>query len=123
MPQLRPRMCHWLVPVCAAVATLALPVTGTAQSAAAGQWKSSEQIYGSTCAYCHETHVAPRLFGRRLAPEYVKHVVQSGQRAMPAFRPTDFTAAELDALARMIAAGSTPPASAVVQRAAVGGGQ
>jgi mono/diheme cytochrome c family protein len=69
---------------------------------AAGQWKDAAQIYERICAYCHEANVGPKLLGRRMTEEYVGHIVQSGLRAMPAFRPTDLNAAEVAALGKFI---------------------
>lgn len=73
-----------------------------AHAQSAGQWGSPGKIYDKVCAYCHETTVAPRLLGRDLSPDYVRLVVSSGLRAMPAFRPTDLSDAELDALAAFV---------------------
>lgn len=89
---------------CAAATCLSQP----SFAQAAGQWTGPQQAYAATCAYCHDTEVAPALLGRRLATEYVVLVVQRGQRAMPAFRPTDFTAAELSMLAQWIHASGAP---------------
>jgi mono/diheme cytochrome c family protein len=80
--------------------SFALAAPAAAQSA--GQWRSAEQIYGKVCARCHETHVAPRLLGRKLPAAYVRQIVLHGMRAMPAFRPTDFSEEELAALGRLV---------------------
>ena len=85
-------------------ALVCLPAAGQS----AGQWRSAENIYGKVCARCHETHVAPRLLGRDLQPEYVRYVVLHGLRAMPAFRPTDFSEDELAALGRLVQQHSAP---------------
>lgn len=90
------------------VALALLLTMSSAWGQSAGQWSSPEKIYGKVCAYCHETAVAPRLFGRNLSAEYVRHVVLNGQRAMPAFRPTDFSGEELKALAQFVQARSAP---------------
>lgn len=84
----------------AALVVAALPTTALAQ--AAGEWRNPQHIFKQTCAFCHGTGVGPEIRGRQLPPEYISYVVQNGLRAMPAFRPTDFTPAEIAALAKMI---------------------
>ena len=80
---------------------LALP-TPLVHAQAAGQWESPAKIYDKVCAWCHETAVAPVLLGRELSPDYVRLAVSRGLGAMPAFRPTDFSDGELDALGRFV---------------------
>ncbi|MDQ7747287.1 c-type cytochrome [Hydrogenophaga pseudoflava] len=84
------------------VLALSFALCGPAAAQSAGQWRSAEAIYGKVCARCHETHVAPRLLGRKLPAAYVRQTVLTGMRAMPAFRPTDFSEEELAALGRLV---------------------
>jgi len=61
-----------------------------------------EKIYRSTCGYCHGAHVGPIIRGRSLPPEFVSQMVRTGPNAMPAFRPTEISDAELTSLAQWI---------------------
>lgn len=63
-----------------------------------------EQVYAKICGYCHGKNVGPILLGRQLPVESIKTIVRHGQNGMPAFRPTEVTIAELDALAKWISA-------------------
>lgn len=88
-----------------AMLAIALALTASiARGQSAGQWEAPARIYDKVCAYCHETAVAPALLGRNLEPGYVRLVVSRGLGAMPAFRPTDFSDGELDALGRFVQA-------------------
>lgn len=58
-----------------------------------------EQVYAETCGYCHGVNVGPVIRGRNLSPALTKAFVRMGPNAMPAFRPTEITDEELDALA------------------------
>lgn len=57
-------------------------------------------IYAKVCGYCHGQHVGPVI--RRLPPDHVIQMVRNGPRAMPAFRPTEISDAELKALAQWV---------------------
>jgi mono/diheme cytochrome c family protein len=61
--------------------------------------RSPAKTYASTCAYCHGHNVGPIILGRKLPVDYIKTMVHAGRNGMPAFRPTEVTPAELDALA------------------------
>lgn len=61
------------------------------------------RVYDKVCRYCHDAGVGPVIKGRQLPPEYVKRVVRFGNRAMPAFRPTEIDDAALTEVARLIA--------------------
>lgn len=89
-----------------------LPKTGHAQ--AAGQWKDPHEMFTHVCAYCHTTGVGPELRGRHLPPSYIIATVRYGRMGMPAFRPTDFSGADLRSLANMI---STSPKRAGISAA------
>ncbi len=68
-----------------------------------------EAVYAKTCGYCHGQHVAPVIRGRGLPTEIITQYVRSGPRAMPAFRPTEISDAELEALAKWLNASKADP--------------
>ena len=68
---------------------------GASRAQSAGQWRNPQEIYGKICQYCHETHVGPVLFGRGLPSGYVVGTVRAGKHAMPSFRPSEISDAEL----------------------------
>lgn len=68
-----------------------------------------EVIYARTCGYCHGARVAPVIRGRKLPVDMITTYVRSGPRAMPAFRPTEISNAELAALAKWINASQADP--------------
>lgn len=68
-----------------------------------------EAIYAKTCGYCHGARVAPVIRGRKLPVEVITSCVRSGPRAMPAFRPTEISNAELAALAKWISTSKADP--------------
>ncbi|MDE2562693.1 MAG: cytochrome c [Sphingomonadales bacterium] len=89
-----------------AVASLALVAVGAGSALAQSQklgevlpQRSPEKVYASTCGYCHGTNIGPIIRGRGLPAEAIKYQVRHGAGAMPAFRPTEISPAELDALA------------------------
>ena len=91
------------------LALLALALAAPA-SADAGQQlgqylpqRSPVKTYASICAYCHGHNVGPILLGRKLPANYIKGMVRAGRNGMPAFRPSEISPAELDALATWIA--------------------
>lgn len=61
-----------------------------------------ERVYAVTCGYCHGHNVGPIILGRRIPAATVQAMVRGGRGAMPAFRPTEITNAELAALSRWI---------------------
>ena len=71
--------------------------------------RAPEAVYAKTCGYCHGQHVAPIIRGRGLPPELIAQYVRRGQRAMPAFRPTEISNSELAALAKWINASKADP--------------
>jgi len=79
----------------------------SAWAESAGQWQSGKQIYEQVCSHCHETLVAPKILGRKMAQDYVAFVVQRGLRAMPAFRPTDFNDQDMAKLTSFIQSGQS----------------
>ncbi|MBX3617254.1 c-type cytochrome [Nitrosomonas sp.] len=65
-------------------------------------WKDGAEIYAKICAYCHEAHVGPQIRNRELPSEYIRRVVRNGNRAMPAFRPSEVDDESLIKLADFI---------------------
>lgn len=90
-----------------------LALAGTAQAAQklgeVQAQRSPEQVYGAVCGYCHGKNVGPVIRGRALPAETVEYMVRHGQNAMPAFRPTEITPAELKALAAWVQQSSADP--------------
>src|SRR5574337_527059 len=77
-------------------------VIAAAGNAGAGQWHDGAEVYEKVCRHCHEANVGPVLKGRSLPPEYIQRVVRMGNRAMPAFRPTEIDDVALADVARRI---------------------
>ena len=71
--------------------------------------RAPEEIYAKTCGYCHGANVGPVIRGRALSVDAIKLMVRNGPNSMPAFRPTEITHAELDALAIWISASKADP--------------
>lgn len=86
--------------VTAACANAATPATAP---------RAPEAVYAKTCGYCHGQHVGPIIRGRGLPPEITKQYVRSGPRSMVAFRPTEISDAELEALAKWLKASKADP--------------
>jgi mono/diheme cytochrome c family protein len=68
------------------------------------------ELYAKTCGYCHGKNIGPVIRGRALPAEAIKRQVRHGQNGMPAFRPTEITNAELDALTKWISVSKADPA-------------
>ncbi|WP_421836760.1 c-type cytochrome [Novosphingobium sp.] len=66
--------------------------------------RAPDAIYAKTCGYCHGHNVGPVIRGRSLPAEAIEMIVRHGQGAMPAFKPTEISPAELSALAKWISA-------------------
>ena len=66
-------------------------------------WKDGAEIYAKICAYCHEAQVGPQIRNRDLPAAYIRAVVRNGNRAMPAFRPSEIDDESLVKLADFIA--------------------
>ena len=73
-----------------------------AGSAGAAQWRDGAQVYEKVCGYCHDSGVGVVLQGRALPVEYIERVVRHGNRAMPAFRPSEIDDASLAEVAQLI---------------------
>ncbi len=65
-------------------------------------WKDGAEIYAKICAYCHEAQVGPQIRHRDLPAAYIRAVVRNGNRAMPAFRPSEIDDESLVKLADFI---------------------
>ena len=65
-------------------------------------WKDGAEIYAKICAYCHEAHVGPQIRNRGLPATYIRTIVRNGNRAMPAFRPSEIDDESLAKLADFI---------------------
>ena len=65
-------------------------------------WKDGAEIYAKICAYCHEAQVGPQIRHRDLPAAYIRAVVRNGNRAMPAFRPSEIEDESLVKLADFI---------------------
>lgn len=77
--------------------------------------RAPEKVFADTCAYCHGHYIAPGMSvirdirGRSLPPALIKTYVRNGIGAMPAFRFTEISDAELEALAKWIETSAAPP--------------
>lgn len=71
--------------------------------------RSAEVVYAQACGYCHGRNVGPVIRGRALPVAAIKTIVRKGQNAMPAFRPTEITPVELDAVAKWVSASKPDP--------------
>ena len=92
----------------ALLGAMLLPALAEAQ--AAGGWRDAQQMFDATCGYCHGAGVAAELRGRELTAEYIGVFIRNGFRGMPAFRPSDFSDADIAALAAMLAGSPKPEA-------------
>ncbi len=71
--------------------------------------REPEYLYDRTCGYCHGHNVAPIIRGRNLPPVLIRTMVRTGIGAMPAFKPTEITDVELEALAQWISESEADP--------------
>jgi len=94
--------------VCAAPC-VAILVSETTWAQAAGEWRDSEQLWHSTCAYCHDGRVASQLLGERLSTQAVLGAARGAAQPMPSFTPSQVSDAELRALTDWIARQKRPP--------------
>jgi mono/diheme cytochrome c family protein len=89
--------------------------------------RNPEKIFDDTCKFCHGHFIAPGMQvvrdirGRNLPPALVKTFVRNGLGVMPAFRQTEITDEELDALANWIQSSDAPPAPPMPQMPALPG--
>lgn len=99
-----------------------LPAPGLFSSPA--QAASGAEVYQNNCSFCHDkgishpgTQILAVTRGREfsilkertdLTPDYIKEIVRHGLRGMPAYRPTEISDAELDALAKYLTTHNRP---------------
>lgn len=80
----------------------ATTVSRVTWSQSANDWQSGEEIFGKICHYCHTQGVGPVLTGRNLPPVYFTTIARNGLNAMPAFRPTELSAEDLEKVAEFL---------------------
>lgn len=85
-------------------AAFGLASAASAQASYEIEPREPQFIYDRTCGYCHGHNVGPIILGRQLPAAVVASIVRSGNGAMPAFKPTEITNLELQALAEWIEA-------------------
>lgn len=84
---------------------IGIPVMLLANAASAdgsGKWQSGKEAYSKVCAFCHERGLAPVIKGTGKSPELIRILVRAGNRAMPAFRPTEIDDATLARIAEYL---------------------
>ena len=64
--------------------------------------KRPEGMYSRSCDYCRGANVGPVILGLQLPPGLTRSTVRAGQGAMPAFRPTEISDADLKGLSEWI---------------------
>ncbi|MEL1251294.1 c-type cytochrome [Aurantiacibacter gilvus] len=84
-------------------------VEASAQATYEIEPREPEYLYARTCGYCHGHNIAPIIRGRSLPPAVIESIVRSGMGAMPAFKPTEITDNELDALAEWLSQSEADP--------------
>ena len=95
------KFAHYSMPAMAlfVACALTLPLTAIAEAPPSATPRSAEKLYASTCGYCHGRNVGPVILGRSLPVPAIEAVVRNGLNAMPAFRPSEISDAELAAVA------------------------
>ena len=81
------------------LAFVMLFLNAAAWSQSANEWETGEQIFDKVCQYCHTHDVGPILTGRDLSPAYSIAIARNGLNGMPAFRPTELSAEDLEKVA------------------------
>jgi len=95
--------------VAGAFAALVLPTLAGAEAPPSATPRSAEKVYADSCGYCHGRNVGPVILGRALPVPAIEAMVRGGLRAMPAFRPTEISDAELAAVAAWVSASPANP--------------
>jgi mono/diheme cytochrome c family protein len=85
-----------------AIAFISFTAFLTTANAAEPTNRSGEEIYNKVCALCHDTRVGPKLLGRQLSADAVKSIVRLGLNGMPAFRQSEISPTELEAVAQFV---------------------
>jgi (+)-pinoresinol hydroxylase len=95
-----------------ALLSLRSPVAAAQGAPLTAKQAEGQKLYRSTCFYCHSERVwgtfaierrrgpADALLEKRtdLVPDFVKSVVRNGLGSMPAYRRTELTDTEVDAI-------------------------
>lgn len=95
--------------VAGALAACLLPTVAGAEAPPSATPRAAEKVYADSCGYCHGRNVGPVILGRALPVPAIEAVVRGGLRAMPAFRPTEISDAELAAVAAWVSASPANP--------------
>ena len=93
----------------AAVSSFASGGVAKAQATYESEPREPEYLYERTCGYCHGHDIAPIIRGRNLPAPVIAAIVRSGMGAMPAFKPTEITDTELEALAQWVSQSEADP--------------
>jgi mono/diheme cytochrome c family protein len=96
------------LPAALFAALLAVPPS-TAAPAPSATPRPAQTVYAEVCGYCHGRNVGPILLGRMLPADYIAAMVRTGRNGMPAFRPTEVSPQELEALAAWISSADADP--------------
>ena len=99
----------WFSAVMFAAGSVVLPAAANAEAPPSATPRSAEKVYASTCGYCHGRNVGPVILGRGLPAPAIDAMVRNGLNAMPAFRPTEISDAELAAVAAWVSASPASP--------------
>lgn len=99
---------RWVLVCMTAVTGTVASLPDEVSAQAAGQWRDTQQMFELTCAYCHTTGIGPELRGRGLSSDLIVTLVRHGTRAMPTFRPTEFSDQELAALSQWLSLSPAP---------------
>lgn len=96
----KPGMLPWVAP-----AALALFAAPSAAAPAPDTTRSGETLTRQTCLQCHGNghKVGPDLARQKLDYPTIRYIVRHGLNAMPAFRETELSDAELRAIALYLA--------------------
>ena len=105
------KFAHYSMPAMAlfVACALTLPLTAIAEAPPSATPRSAEKLYASTCGYCHGRNVGPVILGRSLPVPAIEAVVRNGLNAMPAFRPSEISDAELAAVAAWVSTSTANP--------------
>lgn len=103
------KRCLWSTASLLAVCTLLQPLAASADAPPSATPLSAEKVYSSTCGYCHGRNVGPVILGRSLPVPAIEAVVRNGLNAMPAFRPSEISDAELAAVAAWVSTSAANP--------------
>lgn len=88
---------------------LLLPGAVLAEAPPSATPRAPAKVYAAVCGYCHGANVGPIILGRALPTELITTLVRNGKNAMPAFRPTEISDAELAAVAAWVSASAANP--------------